>query len=364
MRAIANFTDQKLAKQFSAYLRSKKIENTCEIILNKSSQKIECVVWVREEDQVNEALKLYEEFQKNPSAYQAPKHNKPAISAIHNPKIILEEKEENQKRFILTYLLLGFCIFIYFFNTLEALKINKKSGKFSLFSFTQIEKLFLFDFPKAFSNYHNIPVEFENQEQIKEEMKKLDQLPFFHGFYPKIVSLLSNKPMKEGTGPLFEKIRKGEVWRLVSPSFLHRDLLHILFNMLWLWLLCRQIEERLKPFRLLVFVLAAAAISNIAQYLVSGPLFVGFSGVITAMAGFIWIRKKIAPWEGYPLPNGTLVFLAVFVLAMVFLQVAGFFFETFSTINFQLRIANTGHIVGALAGMAFGYMPFFARRVT
>ena len=43
--------------------------------------------------------------------------------------------------------------------------------------------------------------------------------------------------------PLFEKIRQGELWRLFTPCILHRDFLHILFNMIWVWILVKQIEE-------------------------------------------------------------------------------------------------------------------------
>ena len=99
----------------------------------------------------------------------------------------------------------------------------------------------------------------------------------------------------------FEKIRQGEVWRLFTPCLLHFDFLHILFNMAWLWILGKQIEERIHWKKLGLLILIVGIVSNTAQYLVSGPSFLGFSGIVVGMAGFIWMRQRNAPWEGYPL---------------------------------------------------------------
>ena len=113
---------------------------------------------------------------------------------------------------------------------------------------------------------------------------------------------------------------------------------------------------------LLILILGVA--SNVAQYLMSGPYFLGFSGVIVGMAGFIWVRQKIAPWEGYPLPKATALFLLFFVLAMFGLELLTFILQLLSVINIAPNIANTAHIIGGLSGMLLGRLSFFSRRMT
>ena len=82
------------------------------------------------------------------------------------------------------------------------------------------------------------------------------------------------------------------------------------------------------------------------------------------MAGFIWVRQKKAPWEGYPLQKATLLFLLFFVLAMFVLQIVTFGLKIFSVVQITPVIANAAHIVGGLVGMLLGCFSFFGRRMS
>jgi GlpG protein len=167
---------------------------------------------------------------------------------------------------------------------------------------------------------------------------------------------------QDQNGPLFEKIGKGEVWRLFTPCLLHGGILHILFNMAWVWILCKQIEIRMNRLKVLLMMIIIGVVSNVAQYLMSGPYFIGYSGIVVGLVGFIWMRQKIAPWEGYPLQKGTIIFILIFIGAMMGLELLSFFLKFFS-INISANIANTAHIVGGLIGILLARIPFFSRKV-
>ena len=65
--------------------------------------------------------------------------------------------------------------------------------------------------------------------------------------------------------PQMPEILSGQVWRLFTPMFVHFDVLHILFNMLWLWNLGGIIELRRGWLKLLLLVLASAMLSTLVQ---------------------------------------------------------------------------------------------------
>ena len=67
------------------------------------------------------------------------------------------------------------------------------------------------------------------------------------------------------------EILAGQVWRLVTPIFLHAPLasnpFHLLFNMFWLFDLGGMIERRLGSLRFVLLVAFIAITSNYGQYL-------------------------------------------------------------------------------------------------
>jgi GlpG protein len=82
------------------------------------------------------------------------------------------------------------------------------------------------------------------------------------------------------------------------------------------------------------------------------------------MAGFIWMRQRVAPWEGYPLNRTTLLFILLFVVAMFGLEFVAFILQLTHFINTSPNIANTAHVVGGLVGVLLGRLSFFKRAST
>ena len=140
-----------------------------------------------------------------------------------------------------------------------------------------------------------------------------------------------------------EEIRHGQVWRLITPIFIHYGFLHLIFNMFWLRDLGSMIEHYKGMIFLTVLVLISAVISNVAQYLVSGPGAGGMSGVVYALFGYIWMKDRYAPHQGLNLLPHTWIYMLGW-LAVCFTGLVG-------------PVANTAHVVGLLIGMAVGVAP-------
>jgi GlpG protein len=67
--------------------------------------------------------------------------------------------------------------------------------------------------------------------------------------------------------PWAESFSNGEIWRLLTPAFLHSGIIHFLFNSLWMWELGRRLEFFMGRWHFLLFFVVTAIAANIAQYL-------------------------------------------------------------------------------------------------
>jgi GlpG protein len=139
------------------------------------------------------------------------------------------------------------------------------------------------------------------------------------------------------------EIWHGEIWRLLTPIFLHFHILHILFNLLWLRDLGSMIEARQNTGRLAVLVLVLAAGSNLAQFLATGYAgFGGMSGVVYGLFGYVWIKGKFDPGSGlFMQPVNVAIMMVWFFLC--FTGLLG-------------PIANGAHTAGLVMGAAWGYL--------
>ena len=111
------------------------------------------------------------------------------------------------------------------------------------------------------------------------------------------------------------EILHGQLWRLVTPIFIHFGVLHIFFNMLWLRDLGSMIEGRQSSWLLAVLVLVIAACSNLAQFCFGGPMFGGMSGVVYGLLGYIWMRGKFDPGSGLYLHPSTVTMMIIWFFA-------------------------------------------------
>lgn len=138
------------------------------------------------------------------------------------------------------------------------------------------------------------------------------------------------------------EIMSGQVWRLITPIFIHFGFLHLIFNLLWLKDLGGMLEEHESPWLFIFQVLVIAAVSNLAQYLWDGPSFGGMSGVVYGLLGYIWIRSKLDPHTKLFLNPGVVGMMIVWF----FLCLTGF----------MGSVANAAHGAGLAIGMLWGFL--------
>ena len=140
---------------------------------------------------------------------------------------------------------------------------------------------------------------------------------------------------------VLERFSFQQFLNMISPMLLHAGLLHLSFNMLWLWEFGRRIEAKQASWAMLPLIVTLALVSNTAQYLFSASIyFGGMSGVVYGLFAYIWMWQLFDPAKGIKLPVNLVIFmlLALFILTMLGLE----------------SIADTAHVTGLLCGVLYG----------
>ena len=379
MRILYTLSDQIKARQLSGFLASEGIENQLEVqtVTDWGSAHygdLQCSIWVSDEDQVPLAKRWIQKFEEDPNHI---------IFKKFLPHFDMPFKKQSQERRVeeavkkpstCTFALLILCSLLFIIIESSAPPIPKYYPEYlpatALFS-PPVKKALFYDYPKKYELADQLVslFGFEKLEQPQDLpvqgqnlLKQFFNTPFWQGVYPKLLAWAKQREIMKGdeTAPMFEKIQQGEIWRVFTPCLMHNDILHLLFNMLWLIFLGKQLEERLGGFKYLALIFLTGVFSNTCQYLMSGANFIGISGALCGMLTFIWIRQKRAPWEGYPLQKATIAFLMLFVFAMLSIQLVSFYLEATGETYASTGIANTAHLSGAMLGAILGYFPFFS----
>ena len=134
-----------------------------------------------------------------------------------------------------------------------------------------------------------------------------------------------------------ELLQTQQWWRLFTPAFLHFSVIHIIFNLIWWWVLGSQLERTFGSVSLAVIFAISAISSNVAQLIVSGPNFGGLSGVVYALFGYVWWIGLLRPQWGLGLPNNLVYFLLGW-LALGYFDVL------------WVNMANEAHLFGLISG--------------
>jgi GlpG protein len=143
--------------------------------------------------------------------------------------------------------------------------------------------------------------------------------------------------------PGLPDLRAWQLWRLFTPSLVHFGVLHIVFNLWWLFDLGNAIERRQRSWLLALMVLVLAAGSNSLQYAFGpSPAFGGMSGVVYGLFAYLWLRGRFDPASGYAVSVQTVVWMLGFYVLCWTGQIGS--------------VANMAHTGGLVLGAAWGFL--------
>jgi membrane associated rhomboid family serine protease len=133
-----------------------------------------------------------------------------------------------------------------------------------------------------------------------------------------------------------------EPWRFVTSTFLHVDVMHLVFNLYWLWVFGTLVEEAFGHLRtaglLLVLASGSAVIAG-----VFGEDGVGLSGVGYGLFGLLWVLSRRDERFTGAVDSQT-----------VALFVGWFFLCILLTLTGVLNVGNVAHGAGAVLGTLIG----------
>ncbi|KLU02817.1 GlpG protein (membrane protein of glp regulon) [Rhodopirellula islandica] len=320
MRRIGNFSDPKLADQFNDFLQTQRIPAKVDHDENSHD------IWIRDEKDVAAAREAMEEFKQSPGAA---KFNVSAEAA----RLRKEDEAEKQRKLAL--------------QKKSQQKLRSSSGAFGgrtamsgnipvvigmIVICGVISYATNFAQPKPL---RNLPDQMTMEGWEQGDYFSFEQKLFFG------LTLAGEVDYKKTDDP-WVSIKKGEVWRLITPAFLHGSPMHLVFNMMALFTLGSVVERLHGSLFIAGLLLISHLVGTIVQVVLpdwlEGPMAIGASGAVFGVFGFIWIRPKFHPSYPVGIPPFNVYLMLGFMFACMTPLIQG--------------IANGAHVGGLLTGMA------------
>lgn len=146
-------------------------------------------------------------------------------------------------------------------------------------------------------------------------------------------------------------VGRGEIWRLITSIFPHVSILHLVFNLYWLWVFGTLVEDVFGHLKTAALVVLFSVGPNALEYaFASGG--VGLSGVGYGLFGLLWVLSKRDERFRDAIDQRTIQ-----------LFVGWFFFCIVLTITNILPVGNIAHGAGAVLGILTGFAIALPERV-
>lgn len=332
MRRIGTLTDPDQARRFADYLFTLSIE--CSVDIEKSSKEVNvensepkpqperiCNLWIRDETHVARAKQELASFLQSPTD---PKYKVGGEAERIRKQHAAEEK---RKKALVKKV---------------AAKSTGTGGMMGLpvrqQSIPVVIAVIILSVIASFSTGVGQPKESE----VPGELSTEETVFYALSFVDWRDYVVSSDP--------YASIKKGEVWRLITPMFLHGNTFHLAFNMMGVFFLGSAIE-RLQGSLFMAFLFIATgvfgtlfnvslppqdALPDLLSGLAGSPFLIGASGAVYGLFGYLWIRPLMSP--SFPIrmmPSNVAMMLAATVFMVFFVK----------------GIANGAHIGGLIAGV-------------
>lgn len=135
-----------------------------------------------------------------------------------------------------------------------------------------------------------------------------------------------------------------EPWRLVSATLPHGNAIHLIFNVVWLWILGTRLEETLGHVTTFVMMVVLAVGSSAAEFaFASGGI--GLSGVGYGLVGCLMVLSREDRRFRDAIDQRTLILFGVWFVLCVVLTLADVW-----------NIGNVAHGSGFVLGVMIGYV--------
>jgi GlpG protein len=317
MRSLTTIEGQARAEAFVAYLLTQDISTHVEAI---DPEQTMWEVWIRDEDKVALAAEELRQFQANPDD---PKY----FQAVKDAKTILKEQRDNarqRQRHIQT--------------SRDISKNSMLAGSIPALTMALVILCSIFSILSEFSAPK--PTNRLGSSIVK-QLKFVDMTQYEKSKDPAV------------------SLKQYQWWRIFTPMFLHGDPFHLIMNMLALVSLGRLTERLEGMTRYALLILLFALGSHLPQGLLpsnlfginglsGSPNFVGISGVIMGLFGYIAVKTYLRPDLGIALAPSAYIMVAV----ILFIGFAG---DIAGKVG-NLHMANFAHLGGLLTGLLLGWI--------
>lgn len=323
MRLIGSIARREHAERFVAYLKTEGIDAQIE------REASEFELWIKDEDRVKDSMGMLEKFRENPDEAKYLRAKGLALELLKKEE---QRRQQVQKNIV---------------RVSQSRSMEKKPPlTLMLIVISGFVALFT-----SFGDYDDGSVFRALAFSAVDNPQSIELLEAYDGD-------------RDALGIRLASIQQGQVWRLLTPIFIHHGPIHILFNMFMLFQMGKIIENRCGTMFFGILVFASAVIPNFFQgvvpYNVGGSVpglvedslnllngFGGMSGVVYGLFGFMWMKTLFQPSAGMNLPQSTIIILVGWL----------FFCMTPMSKEVGLNVANWAHAVGLVVGIVAGMLP-------